>query len=85
MKNNSFHKGKIQGEIAKKLQKGQVIRPNVFQTDGDQAYSKKGWLIFRKEGTKAFLKRLPPLALEPVPSPLSYIEINLSISLAAHA
>ena len=46
------------GEIAKKLQKGQVIRPNVFQTDGDQAYSKKGWLIFRKEGTKAFLKRL---------------------------
>ena len=25
---------------------------------GDQAYSKKGWLIFRKEGTKAFLKRL---------------------------
>ena len=25
---------------------------------GDQVYSKKGWLIFRKEGTKAFLKRL---------------------------
>ena len=25
---------------------------------GDQAYLKKGWLIFRKEGTKAFLKRL---------------------------
>ena len=24
----------------------------------DQAYLKKGWLIFRKEGTKAFLKRL---------------------------
>ena len=33
-KNNSFRKGKIQGEIAKKLQKGQVIRPNVFQTSG---------------------------------------------------
>ena len=26
--------GKIKGEIAKKLQKGQVIRPNVFQTNG---------------------------------------------------
>ena len=25
---------------------------------GDQAYSKKGWFISRKEGTKAFLKRL---------------------------
>ena len=25
---------------------------------GDQVYSKKGWLIFRKEGTKAFLKKL---------------------------
>ena len=25
---------------------------------GDQVYSKKGWLFFRKEGTKAFLKRL---------------------------
>ena len=25
---------------------------------GDQAYSKKGWLIFRKDGTKAFMKRL---------------------------
>ena len=25
---------------------------------GDQAFSKKGWLIFRKEGTKAFMKRL---------------------------
>ena len=25
---------------------------------GDQVYWKKGWLIFRKEGTKAFLKRL---------------------------
>ena len=25
---------------------------------GDQAYSKKGGLTFRKEGTKAFLKRL---------------------------
>ena len=25
---------------------------------GDQAYSKRGWLIFRKEGMKAFLKRL---------------------------
>ena len=25
---------------------------------GDQAYSNKGCLIFRKEGTKAFLKRL---------------------------
>ena len=25
---------------------------------GDQAYLKKGCLIFRKEGTKAFLKRL---------------------------
>ena len=25
---------------------------------GDLAYSKKGCLIFRKEGTKAFLKRL---------------------------
>ena len=59
MKNNSFRKGKIQGEIAKKLQKGQVIRPNVFQTKmEDEAYSKKGWLNFRKEGTKAFLKRL---------------------------
>ena len=33
-KNNSFRKGKIQGEIAKKLQKGQVIWPNVFQTNG---------------------------------------------------
>ena len=28
------------------------------QQMGDQAYSKKGWLIFRKEGTKAFMKRL---------------------------
>ena len=25
---------------------------------GDQAYSKKGWLVFRKEDTKAFIKRL---------------------------
>ena len=25
---------------------------------GDQAYLKKGKLIFRKEGTKAFMKRL---------------------------
>ena len=25
---------------------------------GDQVYSKKGCLIFRKDGTKAFLKRL---------------------------
>ena len=25
---------------------------------GDQAYSKKDWLIFRMEGTKAFLRRL---------------------------
>ena len=56
IENNSFRKGKIQGEIDKKLQEGQVIWPNVFQTIGDQVYSKKGWLIFRKEGTKAFLK-----------------------------
>ena len=34
IENNSFHKGKIQGEIAKKLQEGQVIWPNVFQTKG---------------------------------------------------
>ena len=65
MKNNSFRKGKIQGEIAKNLQKGQVIGPDVFQTNGRScllkerlAYLQKGWLIFRKEGTKAFLKRL---------------------------
>ena len=58
MKNNSFRKGKIQGEIAKKLEKGQVIRPMSSKQMGDQVYSKKGCLIFRKEGTKAFLKRL---------------------------
>ena len=33
-KNNSFRKGKIQGEIANKLQKGQVKRPYVFETNG---------------------------------------------------
>ena len=33
-KNNSFRKGKIQGEFAKKLQEGKVIWPNVFQTNG---------------------------------------------------
>ena len=34
IKNNSFRKGKIEGKIAKKLQEGQVIWPNVFQTNG---------------------------------------------------
>ena len=34
MKYNSFRKGKIQGKVAKKLQEGQVIWPNVFQTNG---------------------------------------------------
>ena len=57
MKNNSFCKGKIQGEIAKKLQKGQVIRPNVFQTN-ERSGLLEEMLAYLQEGTEAFLKRL---------------------------
>ena len=41
----SYKKDRGKGQISSKQMVG-------------QAYSKKGWLIFRKEGTKAFLKRL---------------------------
>ena len=49
MKNNSFRKGKIQGEIAKKLQKGQVVRPNVFQTNGRSGLLEE-WLAYLQKG-----------------------------------
>ena len=49
MKNNSFCKGKIQGEIAKKLQKGQVIRPNVFQTNGTSGLLEERLAYLQKE------------------------------------
>ena len=59
MKNNSFGKGKIRGKIAKKLQKEQVIRPNVFQTNGRSGLLEERLAYLQElEGMKAFLKRL---------------------------
>ena len=48
MKINSFHKGKIQGEIATKLQEGQVIWPNVFQTTGGSGLLEERLAYFQK-------------------------------------
>ena len=48
IKNNSFRKGKIQGKIAKKPQKGQVIRPNVFQTNGRSGLLKERLAYLQK-------------------------------------
>ena len=54
-KNNSFRKGKIQGEIAKKLQEGQVIWPNVFQTNGRSGLlEKKAGLSSERKARKPF-------------------------------
>ena len=57
MKNNSFRKGKIQGEIAKKLQEGQVIWPNGFQTNGISVLLEERLAYLRKGRLKSLSKK----------------------------
>ena len=54
----AFARGKFKEKLPRSYQKDRWYGQMSSKQTGDRAYSKKGWLIFRNEGTKVFLKRL---------------------------